>query len=297
MGCVYSKTLSRKSLLKLIDKRNASTIIYDEHQEIMNMVLSGSLCSSASTETLQRSQREEEELLFEDSRVVLSDETGSCTPTNASYINGFKDPQAYIATRTPDSESTIFNFWRMIWQHQTEIIVMLDQPEENLYAASLWNSDEESLLQVGQLSIKKFRAHQNNSSFQILRVLITHEDGATLNVNYFLFKNWQRQGLPPSECHVLDLIFMTRLYNKSAVTPESVKGYKSPIVVHCSDGLQRSMVFCAVDIGISSISIRGEVNLYSIVSNLRKERHNCLYDVNDYTMCYLLLHYYCMFYM
>ncbi|CAH2100782.1 unnamed protein product [Euphydryas editha] len=175
--------------------------------------------------------------------------------------------------------------------------IVLDLPEENQYGASFWNSDEESLLQVGKLSIKKFRAHQNHPSFEIMSVLITHEDGATLQVSQFLFKNWQRQDVSPSECDVLDLIFMAHLYNESAVTPETLKGFKSPVVVHCSDGLQRSMVFCTVDIGISSISNRGKVNLYSIVSNLRKERYNCLYDANDYGMCYLLLYYYCMFYM
>ncbi|CAS06619.1 protein tyrosine phosphatase, partial [Bracoviriform rubeculae] len=239
------------------------TIIYDEHQGIMNKDLSGTLRFSAPTGTLQGSQREEEELLFEHSRVVLSDETGSCIPTNASYIDGFKEPQAYIALRTPDSESTISNFLRMIWQHRSEVIVMLDLPEENQYGTSFWNSDEESLLQVGKLSIKKFRAHQNHPSFEIMRVLITHEDGATLQVNQFLFKNWQCLDVWPSECDVLDLIFMARLY-KSAVTPTILKGYKSPVVVLCSDGLQRSMVFCAVDIGITSILPRGKINLYSI---------------------------------
>ncbi|CAS06620.1 protein tyrosine phosphatase, partial [Bracoviriform marginiventris] len=252
------------ALSKLIEEANAVGIIFDEHKEIMNMDPSGALRFSASTGTLQRSQREKEELLFEHSCVVLFDETGSCIPTNASYIDGFEDPQAYIAQRTPDSESTISNFWRMIWQHRSEVIVMLDLPKENQDGTSFWNLDQESLLQVGKLSIKKFKVHQNYPSFDITRVLITHEDGATLPVSYFLFKNWQRQDVSPSECDVLDLIFMARLY-KSAVTPMISTGYKSPVVVLCSDGLQRSMVFCAVDIGITSISTRGKVNVYSIV--------------------------------
>ncbi|KAH0568115.1 hypothetical protein KQX54_018427 [Cotesia glomerata] len=248
MGCFNSKNLSRKSLIKLFEKNIAATIIYGEYRKIMGMDLSRFLRLSASIEIYQESQCEEKEELFEHSRVNLSNGMGLYIPTNASYIDGFKDDQAYIVTRTPNSETSAYNFWRVIWQHRTEVIVMLDYHSENQFSALFLNSDEESLLQFGKLSIKKFRAYQNHSSFEIFRILITHENGATLYVNYFLFKNWQRQDFSPSEYDVLDLIFMARLYNKSVVTPEALKGYKSPIVVHCSDGLQRSMVFCAVNI-------------------------------------------------
>ncbi|XP_044592053.1 uncharacterized protein LOC123270176 [Cotesia glomerata] len=110
MGCFNSKTLSRKSLLKLFEKNNAATIIYGEYRKIMGMDLSGFLRLSASIEIFQGSQREEEEELFEHSRVNLSNGTGLYIPTNASYIDGFKDPQAYIVTRTPNSETTAYNF-------------------------------------------------------------------------------------------------------------------------------------------------------------------------------------------
>lgn len=297
MGCLNSKTLSRKGLVKFVEKSNAAEIIHSEHQEIINKEDSGTSSALVFTENFRKSQSAEEEFCFENTRVVISDETKLFIPTNASYIDGFKDPDAYIVTRTPDSNSTTEKFWRMIWIHKTEIIVMLDRQEENWYGASFWDPDTESSLQFGKLNIKKFKTHQNHSSFDILRVEVTHEDVGTLHVNYFIFRNWQRLNEAPLECELIDLIFMTRLYNQSAVTPESLKGFKSPIVIHCSDGLQRSMVFCAVDIGISAIIERGKVNLYSIVSKLRKERYNCLHDVHDYSMCYLLLCYYCAFYM
>ncbi|KAG8041673.1 hypothetical protein G9C98_000661 [Cotesia typhae] len=158
--------------------------------------------------------------------VIISDETRSFIPTNASYIDGFKDPHAYIATRTPDSKSTTEKFWRMIWRHKTKIIVMLDRPEENWYGASFWNPDTESSLQFGKLNIKKFKSHQFLSSFDILKVEMTHEDGGTLQVNYFLFKGWQRHDKVPLESELIDFIFMIRLYNQSAVTPESLKASK-----------------------------------------------------------------------
>lgn len=297
MGSLNSKTLSRKGLVKFVEKSNAAEIIHGEYQELISKEDSGTSSTLVFAENFRKSKPAEEEFCFEHTRVIISDETRSFIPTNASYIDGFKDPHAYIATRTPDSKSTTEKFWRMIWRHKTEIIVMLDRPEENWYGASFWNPDTESSLQFGKLNIKKFKSHQFHSSFDILRVEMTHEDGGKLQVNYFLFKDWQRHDEAPLECKLIDLIFMIRLYNQSAVTPESLKGFKSPIVIHCSDGLQRSMVFCAVDIGISAVLEKDKVNLYSIVSKLRKERYNCLHDVQDYGLCYLLLCYYCAFYM
>ncbi|CAG4969532.1 unnamed protein product [Colias eurytheme] len=175
----------------------------------------------------RRHQPEKEELCFKHSCVTLSNGRRSCVPINANYINGFKDRKAYIATRTPNSETATCNFWRMIWQHQTEVVVMLDQPGKNQDSTSFLDPDEESSLQFGKLNIKRFRVHQNQPSVVIMRAVVTHEDGGTLNVNYFLFKNWQRQDVSPLECDLLDLISMTRLYNKLAVTPELRKGYES----------------------------------------------------------------------
>lgn len=170
MGCLNSKTLSRKDLVKFVEKSNAAEMIHYEHQEILNKENSGTSSALVFTENFRKSEPAEEELCFENTRVVISDETKSFIPSNTSYIDGFKDPHAYIVTRTPDSKSTTEKFWRMIWIHKTEIIVMLDRPEENWYGASFWNPDTESSLQFGKLNIKKFKTHQNHSSFDILRV-------------------------------------------------------------------------------------------------------------------------------
>ncbi|XP_063242376.1 tyrosine-protein phosphatase non-receptor type 9-like [Bacillus rossius redtenbacheri] len=298
MGGWNSKTLTCNGLIKLVEKRNAVEIIYDEHKEIMNMEVEGTLSALTSAEHLENSQPEKEEMWFEHSRVILSEETSSSNYINASYIDGFKRPKAYIVTRTPDSEATTRNFWKMIWEHQTEIIVMLNKSDENGNGISYWNPEEGSSVDSGKLKIQTIKVHEtHHPKFQITSLLVTHEDGDELYVNHFLFKDWQRDDISPSECDFLDLVFMSRLYDRSAGTSVILKAYKSPIVVHCSDGLQRSMVFCAIDISISRILKLGKVNLYSIVSKLRQDRYNCLYDANDYGFCYLALYYYSMFYM
>ncbi|AAZ30025.1 PTP4 [Bracoviriform indiense] len=297
MGSNITKTLNTEDVIKIPGKEKAVEFIYEEHQEIMNMKVEGTFDASVSIGNLGNTRYETEGLCFDHSRVVLSEETGSSSYINASYIDGFEHSKAYITTVTPDSEKTICKFWTMIWENQTENIVMLNEPDGNQKGVLYWNLEERSTRYCGKLNIETLKVHQFHPSFEVTKLLVTHEDGGSLFVNHFLYKRWQRIDILPPECDFLDLMRMTRLYNQYAVTPESVKGHKSPMVVHCTDGLERSMVFCAIDISISQILETGKVNLPFIVSKLRKERFNCLYDANHYCFCYSVFYYYFTFLM
>ncbi|XP_043942805.1 receptor-type tyrosine-protein phosphatase C-like [Protopterus annectens] len=48
---------------------------------------------------------------------------------NASHIDGFKEPRKYIAAQGPKDE-TVDDFWKMIWEQQSTIIVMVTRCEE-----------------------------------------------------------------------------------------------------------------------------------------------------------------------
>ena len=48
---------------------------------------------------------------------------------NASFIDGYRYRNAYVATQGPLTE-TIDDFWRMLWEHNSTIIVMLTKQRE-----------------------------------------------------------------------------------------------------------------------------------------------------------------------
>lgn len=48
---------------------------------------------------------------------------------NASFIDGYRYRKAYIATQGPLQE-TIDDLWRMLWEHNSTIIVMLTKLKE-----------------------------------------------------------------------------------------------------------------------------------------------------------------------
>ena len=43
---------------------------------------------------------------------------------NANYIDGYHKEKAYVATQAPLNH-TISDFWRMVWESESHIIVML----------------------------------------------------------------------------------------------------------------------------------------------------------------------------
>lgn len=288
MGSTSSKVLTREAIIKLIDSKNSIDYLFEEYIEIRNAKVEASFNACLSAAYFEDS-RYEERLCFDHNRVVLSEEKGVTDYINASYIDGFQQPKAYIATETPYSEKTICKFWRMIWEHNTEIIVMLNEPSDSEEGSFYWNQEEGGSFQSGELEIKTLKIQPMCSGLQLTKLVVTHKDEEPLVVNHFLFKNWRQSYISPPNGDLLELVLMVRLYSENSVKQYALGGCKSPLVIQCSDGAGRSMTFCAIDTSITEFLKTGKVNLFSIMLELQKNRFNSMYQVSHYSICYYVL--------
>ncbi|VDK38445.1 unnamed protein product, partial [Dibothriocephalus latus] len=61
---------------------------------------------------------------------------------NASYVDSYSSRSAFIATQTPPAEC-LDDFWRMVWETGSCIIVQLDRRvEDSVPDAPYWPTDE-----------------------------------------------------------------------------------------------------------------------------------------------------------
>ncbi|KAI4563427.1 hypothetical protein MJT46_011036 [Ovis ammon polii x Ovis aries] len=70
-------------------------------------------------------------------RLALLDGKPHSDYINASFIPGYTHPQEFIATQGP-LKKTLADFWRLVWEQQVQVIVMLTVGMENGRAAQRW---------------------------------------------------------------------------------------------------------------------------------------------------------------
>ncbi|CAS06607.1 protein tyrosine phosphatase, partial [Bracoviriform marginiventris] len=281
--------LKCNELIKLFNKPNALKLFCDEHYKILNKKTQGTFDACTSEENF-RKNRYPDAPCFDHSRVILR--KGHCGDyINASHVDGFKHPNKFIVSQAPLGE-TLFDWWKMIWEQKCELVVMLCKLVENGRNQSYcyWSPVEGTSLEIGDLVVKTIEVSSVFRNFQITRIDVTHKEGVSLRLTHFFYEKWQEDYTFPDEKDFLHLVLMIRTHDRWLVNRNSDYGCRrnsnGPIVVHCNNGLERAMTFCAVDIALDSFVKTGKFNLYSIVRNLRKQRYNCLADVNQYVFCY-----------
>ena len=51
------------------------------------------------------------------------------SPATSIFLQGFKSPKSFIATQGPVPD-TVADFWRLVWEHNILVIVMVTNLEE-----------------------------------------------------------------------------------------------------------------------------------------------------------------------
>ncbi|GAA6087360.1 receptor-type tyrosine-protein phosphatase C isoform X2, partial [Tachysurus ichikawai] len=203
-------------------------------------------------------------LPYDYNRVSLS-HGGTDDYINASFIEGYKETNKYIAAQGP-KEETIGDFWTMIWEQKTSIIVMVTRCEEGNKnkCAQYWPSLERETEIFDDLVVK-IKGEEKCPDYIIrhLTLMNRKEKSAEREVTHIQFTSWPDHGVPSDPGLLLKL---RRRVN-------SFKNFFSgPIVTHCSAGVGRTGTYICIDAMIESLEAEGRVDIYGYVVKLRRQR-------------------------
>ncbi|CAL7947394.1 unnamed protein product [Xylocopa violacea] len=204
---------------------------------------------------------------YDHSRVILNDLANA---KNSDYINASTitdhDPRnpAYIATQGPLPDTTA-DFWQLIWEQGSVVIVMLTRLTEDGVAMChrYWPEEGSELYHIYEVHLvsEHFWCDDYLVRSFYLKNLRT---GETRTVTQFHFLSWPENGVPHSTKALLEF---RRKINKS------YKGRSCPIIVHCSDGAGRTGTYCLIDMVLNRM-MKGakEIDIAATLEHIRDQR-------------------------
>uniref|UniRef100_A0A671Y4V1 Receptor-type tyrosine-protein phosphatase C n=1 Tax=Sparus aurata TaxID=8175 RepID=A0A671Y4V1_SPAAU len=244
--------------------RSSSVIPYDYNRVLLKLDEGHSRESDPDEDEEEDSSDEEEE---ESTKYI-----------NASHINGYWGPRAFIAAQTPLPD-TMADFWSMVYQKKAATIVMLsDCSEEDKSDSVYWDKDKKTF---GEIEVEV--ASTDTSPTLITRNMLIRHVKVTLHrpVKHFEFLKWSSAELPEKPQDLTDVI---KDIKQSCGSSKSQRS--TPVVVHCNDGSSRSGIFCALWNVLDSADSEKLVDVFQVAKTLRKERQGMLSSLEQYQFLY-----------
>ncbi|KAG8439679.1 hypothetical protein GDO86_005743 [Hymenochirus boettgeri] len=207
-------------------------------------------------------------LPYDTTRVKLAnvDDDPSSDYINASYMPGINFRREYIATQGP-LPATKDDFWKMVWEQNVHIIVMVTQCTERGRAKCdhYWPLDQDSYY-YGDLIVQML-SESVLPEWTIREFKICSEDqiDAPRLVRHFHYTVWPDHGVPETTQSLIQFVRTVRDYINR--TPGS-----GPTVVHCSAGVGRTGTFIVLDRMLQQVDTVDSVDIFGAVRDLRIHR-------------------------
>ncbi|NXT72815.1 PTPRK phosphatase, partial [Chaetops frenatus] len=213
---------------------------------------------------------------YDHCRVVLQPSDTGNGYINASYVDTYRSPRFFIAAQGPLA-GTVVDFWHMVWQEKTSIIVMLTGlVEQNKIKCEQYWPEQEQIY-------GDFTVTLNNTwttTGLVKRIFSLQKAGCALPraVEQFHCLLWPDHGVPRNPSQLLCLV--------EVVNKRVLEAPAGPVLVHCSAGIGRTGTFIALDFLLKMGKAEGKVDVFHCVQQLREQRVSMVQTKEQYSFLY-----------
>ncbi|KAI1889868.1 hypothetical protein AGOR_G00167350 [Albula goreensis] len=216
------------------------------------------------------------------SRVCLKavdEEDFLSTYINANYMRGYEgEEKVYIATQGP-TVNTVTDFWRMVWQERSSIIVMITNIEEkNEKCTEYWPEYTVSYEGI-EITVDQVIESDDYS----LRIFTVKCEGEERKLRQYWYTSWPDQKTPDKAPPLLELVLEVEEVRLQA-PPSS-----GPVIVHCSAGIGRTGCFIATTILCKQLKKEGVVDILKTTCQLRLDRGGMIQTAEQYQFVHHVL--------
>ncbi|AEE09507.1 protein tyrosine phosphatase [Cotesia vestalis bracovirus] len=229
---------------------------------------------------------------WDESHVVLHLTSDGANYINANYISGFELKRKFIATEQPIA-STLVNFWTMVFQENTRVIVMLNGSEEEAQQSYPYLSPSQSEIISGDFTIKQKEINLETYYTETVLIITHLKTGESKRVSHLKFLNWPEHTFPHEE-EILQFLRIMNERNAEFFTDAEKNNQRmpGPIVVHGHAGIRRTATFCAIDTCLFEAVVKRTVSIPSVVLRIRQQRNFSFPGLSYYIFVHSVLLYF-----